>query len=81
MPKRKLVVATPSSLDDMKVVNWEACCLCQSPRGDQLIQPSRNPIETRKNLGYKSLGENLQLLQKFNYMLPSQFSVNVLDEG
>ena len=43
--------------------------------------PARNSVVARRHLGYTFLAENLEQLKKFDFVLPSNFPVSLLDEG
>ena len=77
MLKPKVVVASPVSLDAVQNINWNACCFCQKPDA-QLSCPAKNPVASKRNAGYQSVGLNLQALIPFKYQLESGFLVESL---
>ena len=83
MKRSKLTVVASASLSEAHVLelDWEKCCLCQKDNLEPLTCPASNPIEKTRNLGYISLGTNLEKLKSYGYILPSGFNVNDLDEG
>lgn len=83
MKKAKLVVAAPVALGTVEPaqIQWEKCCLCQKIKSENLVCPANNVILSRRNLGYKTLSENLEKLKAFPYKLPSGRSASELDEG
>lgn len=82
MSKKKAVFAAPVALQSVERsgFNWDACCICQSSNGTMQC-PLRNLVKENKLDTYHSLGNSLDQLKKFEFVLPSGFPVTVLDEG
>lgn len=84
MKKSKLtVVAASAALSEAHAleIDWEKCCLCQKDISEPLTCPAKKPVQKNRNLGYVTLGANLEKLKTFNYILPSGVKVNDMDEG
>lgn len=83
MKRIKLTVAASAPLSEAHCleIDWSKCCLCQKITSEPLTCPGNNPIVKNKNLGYVTLGANLEKLEPYNYILESGFKVNDLDEG